>query len=58
MPIKRLLKRLKVQSSEDVVFQALRADLIREDLRKVLKQARSSEVDVAEVQGGRSCAKA
>ena len=103
MPIKRLLKRLKVKSSEDIVFQALREDLVekcvqvvdaateqkqklydlktelnankdcipdevltevnqmyktlsvgekgfREDLQKVLKQARSSEVDVAEVE--------
>ena len=103
MPIKRLLKRLKVKSSEDIILQALREYLVekcvqvvdaatelrqklydlkteldankvcipdevltevnqmyktfsvgekgfKEDLRKVLKQARSSEVDVSEVE--------
>ena len=35
MPIKRLLKRLKVKSSEDIVFQALREDLVEKCVQVV-----------------------
>ena len=35
LPIKRLLKRLKVKSSEDIVFQALREDLVEKCVQVV-----------------------